>query len=103
MGLELSEKMGRISRIGSNVVASSMTENEQQPRNITCTTFNILAPIYKRLNHEVVLFLLFCTVHLFHIYVDEFLKWVFQISMMFFSGPELPGKRLQRVLVEQEP
>ncbi|KAI4307009.1 hypothetical protein L6164_030244 [Bauhinia variegata] len=28
-----------------------MKENQQQPC-ITCTTFNILAPIYKRLNHE---------------------------------------------------
>ncbi|KAK7275935.1 hypothetical protein RIF29_17062 [Crotalaria pallida] len=43
--------MRRISRIGSHVVASSIQENQQQPC-ITCTTFNILAPIYKRLNHE---------------------------------------------------
>ncbi|KAE9596015.1 putative endonuclease/exonuclease/phosphatase, EF-hand domain pair [Lupinus albus] len=47
------KKMGRISRIGSYAIASSIQENqEQQQTCITCTTFNILAPIYKRLNHE---------------------------------------------------
>ncbi|XP_019454878.1 PREDICTED: uncharacterized calcium-binding protein At1g02270-like isoform X2 [Lupinus angustifolius] len=44
--------MGRISRIGSYAIASSIQENQQQQTCITCTTFNILAPIYKRLNHE---------------------------------------------------
>lgn len=43
---------GRISRIGSYAIASSVRDHHQQPC-ITCTTFNILAPIYKRLNHEV--------------------------------------------------
>lgn len=42
---------GRISRIGSYAIASSVRDHHQQPC-ITCTTFNILAPIYKRLNHE---------------------------------------------------
>ncbi|KAH1061587.1 hypothetical protein AAZX31_02G208100 [Glycine max] len=46
--------MGRISRTKSYAIASSIVqENQQQtPPSITCTTFNILAPIYKRLNHE---------------------------------------------------
>ncbi|KAL2317540.1 hypothetical protein Fmac_031416 [Flemingia macrophylla] len=45
--------MGRISRPASYAVGSSIQENQQQqPPSITCTTFNILAPIYKRLNHE---------------------------------------------------
>ncbi|XP_059667332.1 uncharacterized calcium-binding protein At1g02270 [Cornus florida] len=39
---------GRISRIGSYAIASSITD----PTCISCTTFNILAPIYKRLNEE---------------------------------------------------
>ncbi|KAI5435331.1 hypothetical protein KIW84_021945 [Lathyrus oleraceus] len=30
----------------------AMQENQQQLPCISCTTFNILAPIYKRLNHE---------------------------------------------------
>ncbi|KAG6714420.1 hypothetical protein I3842_05G201700 [Carya illinoinensis] len=44
-------KMGRVSRIGSYAIASSMRDHHQQPC-ITCTTFNILAPIYKRINLE---------------------------------------------------
>ncbi|KAK7372872.1 hypothetical protein VNO80_06262 [Phaseolus coccineus] len=44
--------MGRISRTISCAIASSMQDNQHQPPCITCTTFNILAPIYKRLNHE---------------------------------------------------
>ncbi|TKY56415.1 calcium-binding protein [Spatholobus suberectus] len=44
--------MGRISRTGSYAIASSIQENQQPPPCIACTTFNILAPIYKRLNHE---------------------------------------------------
>uniref|UniRef100_A0A5B6ZND6 Endonuclease/exonuclease/phosphatase domain-containing protein n=1 Tax=Davidia involucrata TaxID=16924 RepID=A0A5B6ZND6_DAVIN len=36
----------RISKIGSYTIASSVTD----PKSISCTTFNILAPIYKRLN-----------------------------------------------------
>ncbi|KAI9102161.1 hypothetical protein K1719_023671 [Acacia pycnantha] len=43
--------MGKVSRIGSYAIASSIKENQRQPC-ITCTTFNILAPIYKRLSHE---------------------------------------------------
>ncbi|XP_057800750.1 uncharacterized calcium-binding protein At1g02270-like [Salvia miltiorrhiza] len=39
---------GRLSRIGSYAIASSIKD----PSSISCTTFNILAPIYKRLNHE---------------------------------------------------
>ncbi|XP_041012727.1 uncharacterized calcium-binding protein At1g02270 isoform X2 [Juglans microcarpa x Juglans regia] len=42
---------GRVSRIGSYAIASSMRDHHQQPC-ITCTTFNILAPIYKRINLE---------------------------------------------------
>ncbi|XP_074282323.1 putative calcium-binding protein At1g02270 [Silene latifolia] len=38
---------GRVSRIGSYAIASSITD-----QCITCTTFNILAPIYKRLDDE---------------------------------------------------
>ncbi|RYR34166.1 hypothetical protein Ahy_A10g048903 isoform A [Arachis hypogaea] len=45
----LAKSMGRITRIGG--FAISRKENQQQPL-ITCTTFNILAPIYKRINHE---------------------------------------------------
>ncbi|XP_061339215.1 uncharacterized calcium-binding protein At1g02270-like [Gastrolobium bilobum] len=43
--------MGRISRTASYAIATSIQENQQQPC-IACTTFNILAPIYKRVNHE---------------------------------------------------
>ncbi|CAL5367828.1 unnamed protein product [Camellia sinensis] len=39
---------GRVSRIGSYAIASSIAD----PTSISCTTFNILAPIYKRLNKE---------------------------------------------------
>ncbi|KAL7003744.1 hypothetical protein U1Q18_004892, partial [Sarracenia purpurea var. burkii] len=39
---------GRISRIGSYGIATSIAD----PTSISCTTFNILAPIYKRLNKE---------------------------------------------------
>ncbi|KAK8513153.1 hypothetical protein V6N13_032403 [Hibiscus sabdariffa] len=42
---------GRVSRIGSYAIASSMKDHPHQPC-ITCTTFNILAPIYKRLSHK---------------------------------------------------
>ncbi|WVY91614.1 hypothetical protein V8G54_037128 [Vigna mungo] len=45
-------EMGRISRTRSYAIASSMQDNQNQPPFVTCTTFNILAPIYKRLNHE---------------------------------------------------
>ncbi|XP_014504866.1 uncharacterized calcium-binding protein At1g02270 isoform X2 [Vigna radiata var. radiata] len=44
--------MGRISRTRSYAIASSMQDNQNQPPFVTCTTFNILAPIYKRLNHQ---------------------------------------------------
>ncbi|KAB1205245.1 hypothetical protein CJ030_MR7G012119 [Morella rubra] len=47
----VSKMKGRISKIGSYAIASSMRDRHQQPC-ITCTTFNILAPIYKRLNRE---------------------------------------------------
>jgi hypothetical protein len=49
---KVNKMKGRISRIGSYAIASSVKDHPQQPC-ITCTTFNILAPIYKRLNHEV--------------------------------------------------
>ncbi|XP_073130489.1 uncharacterized calcium-binding protein At1g02270-like [Henckelia pumila] len=39
---------GRVSRIGSYAIASSITD----PTCVSCTTFNILAPIYKRLNQD---------------------------------------------------
>ena len=39
---------GRVSRIGSYAIASAITD-----QCITCTTFNILAPIYKRLTDKV--------------------------------------------------
>lgn len=39
---------GRVSKIGSYAIASSITD----PTCFSCTTFNILAPIYKRLNGE---------------------------------------------------
>ncbi|XVF51119.1 hypothetical protein PTKIN_Ptkin04bG0159000 [Pterospermum kingtungense] len=41
----------RVSRIGCYAIASSMRDHPHQPC-ITCTTFNILAPIYKRLSHK---------------------------------------------------
>ncbi|EOA13386.1 hypothetical protein CARUB_v10026428mg [Capsella rubella] len=40
---------GRISKIGSYAISSSIRDQHQQPC-ISCTTFNILAPIYKRLS-----------------------------------------------------
>ncbi|KAL6127315.1 hypothetical protein ACLB2K_075356 [Fragaria x ananassa] len=43
---------GRVSRNGSYAIASSMKDGHDQQPCITCTTFNILAPIYKRLSHE---------------------------------------------------
>ncbi|KAI4338062.1 hypothetical protein L6164_016416 [Bauhinia variegata] len=45
------QTMGRIFRIGSYAFASSPKETQQLPC-ISCTTFNILAPIYKRLDEE---------------------------------------------------
>ncbi|XP_073314783.1 uncharacterized calcium-binding protein At1g02270-like isoform X1 [Primulina huaijiensis] len=39
---------GRVSRIWSYAIASSITD----PTCVSCTTFNILAPIYKRLNQD---------------------------------------------------
>ncbi|KAE8725277.1 Ovate family protein 5 [Hibiscus syriacus] len=42
---------GRVSRIGSYAIASSMKDHTHEPC-ITCTTFNILAPTYKRLSHK---------------------------------------------------
>ncbi|KAG9155760.1 hypothetical protein Leryth_004030 [Lithospermum erythrorhizon] len=39
---------GRVSKIGSYAISSAITD----PTCISCTTFNILAPIYKRLCHE---------------------------------------------------
>ncbi|XP_039161408.1 uncharacterized calcium-binding protein At1g02270 isoform X1 [Eucalyptus grandis] len=46
-----SSKMeGRVSRIGSYAIASSV--GDRQHPCITCTTFNILAPIYKRSNRQ---------------------------------------------------
>ncbi|KAH7543702.1 hypothetical protein JRO89_XS15G0002900 [Xanthoceras sorbifolium] len=46
------KRKGRISRIGSYAIASSIRDNNHQQPCITCTTFNILAPIYKRLSNE---------------------------------------------------
>ncbi|XP_022141209.1 uncharacterized calcium-binding protein At1g02270 isoform X2 [Momordica charantia] len=43
---------GRISMIGSYAIASSIKDQHHQRPCITCTTFNILAPIYKRLNQQ---------------------------------------------------
>ncbi|KAL3714415.1 hypothetical protein ACJRO7_006354 [Eucalyptus globulus] len=46
-----SSKMeGRVSRIGSYAISSSV--GDRQHPCITCTTFNILAPIYKRSNRQ---------------------------------------------------
>ncbi|XP_065861479.1 uncharacterized calcium-binding protein At1g02270 isoform X1 [Euphorbia lathyris] len=51
MGKERRIVKGRISRIGSYAISSSMSMRDHRQRPcITCTTFNILAPIYKRLN-----------------------------------------------------
>ncbi|RDY03512.1 putative calcium-binding protein [Mucuna pruriens] len=44
--------MGIISRTNYANASSMQEDQQQQPPCITCTTFNILAPIYKRLNHE---------------------------------------------------
>lgn len=43
----------RVSRIGSYAIASSVKDATC----FSCTTFNILAPIYKRLSHEVYLYM----------------------------------------------
>ncbi|RXH95316.1 hypothetical protein DVH24_025000 [Malus domestica] len=48
----MTKTKGRISRIGSYAIASSKLDGHHQQPCITCTTFNILAPIYKRLNHD---------------------------------------------------
>ncbi|KAL0358824.1 UNVERIFIED_CONTAM: putative calcium-binding protein [Sesamum angustifolium] len=45
---ENSRTIKRVSRIGSYAIASSITD----PTCVSCTTFNILAPIYKRLSQE---------------------------------------------------
>lgn len=50
---------GRISMIGSYAIASSIKDHHHQRPSITCTTFNILAPIYNRLNQQVRSSLLF--------------------------------------------
>ncbi|XP_028067173.1 uncharacterized calcium-binding protein At1g02270-like [Camellia sinensis] len=39
---------GRLSKIGSYAIASSIAD----PSSISCTTFNILAPIYNRLDKD---------------------------------------------------
>jgi len=98
------KSMGRISRFGSFAVASSMKENQQQQPSITCTTFNILAPIYKRINDEVLIF--------FNILNDtnNVNQSPFQKGNLNFhsfcrsmeAGSELPRERLQSVLVGQE-
>ncbi|CBI23107.3 hypothetical protein AAG906_007088 [Vitis piasezkii] len=51
MAREKRMKKGRVSRIGNYAIASSLRDHHHHPC-ISCTTFNILAPIYKRLNHE---------------------------------------------------
>ncbi|GLU12116.1 hypothetical protein SLE2022_288220 [Rubroshorea leprosula] len=45
------KKKGRVTGIGNYSIASSMRDNHRRPC-ITCTTFNILAPIYKRLSPQ---------------------------------------------------
>uniref|UniRef100_A0A7N0TCG6 EF-hand domain-containing protein n=1 Tax=Kalanchoe fedtschenkoi TaxID=63787 RepID=A0A7N0TCG6_KALFE len=44
-------RKGRAPKIGSHAIATSVMDRQQQPC-ISCTTFNILAPIYKRLKHH---------------------------------------------------
>ncbi|CAB4271688.1 unnamed protein product [Prunus armeniaca] len=51
----MTKMKSRVSRIGSYAIASSKRDGHHQQPCITCTTFNILAPIYKRLNHDSVL------------------------------------------------
>lgn len=41
----------QVCKIGTYAIASSIADSSS----ISCTTFNILAPIYKRLNHEVLI------------------------------------------------
>jgi hypothetical protein len=72
---KVNKMKGRISRIGRYAIASSVRDHHQQPC-ITCTTFNILAPIYKRLNHEVP----FCHFH----------AWS-EFSLFDFIFNHLPG------------
>ncbi|CAB4302126.1 unnamed protein product [Prunus armeniaca] len=48
----MTKMKSRVSRIGSYAIASSKRDGHHQQPCITCTTFNILAPIYKRLNHD---------------------------------------------------
>lgn len=83
------KSMGKISRFGGFAVASSK-ENQQQQQHqptITCTTFNILAPIYKRINHEVLLFLTFSMMAT--ILINHRFKRVMSIFNFFF----LPWKQ----------
>lgn len=96
-------KGGRISRIGSYAISSSVCDDLHHPC-ITCTTFNILAPIYKRLNHAVGFF--FFRVSFVETGADcdcDFYFCVFGLECMNGSGSELSRERLQGVLDEEEP
>ena len=92
---------GRISMIGSYAIASSIKDHHHQRPSITCTTFNILAPIYKRLSQQV-RFLLSFSFSIFHlpsiirILTDP---WMDGCK----TGSQLPRKRLQDILASQKP
>lgn len=61
-------KGGRVSRIGRYAIASSITD----PTCFSCTTFNILAPIYKRLDQEVLAYVPFIYILIFIHRSDRF-------------------------------
>lgn len=99
---------GRVSRIGSYAIASSITD----PACVSCTTFNILAPIYKRLNHEVnVRMHMYIYTIRFHIGIYVYPSiwcwyWFMFVNFWAFwgrAGFESQRKRCERLLVEQEP
>lgn len=86
--------MGRIS---IPRFASFALPSRQQPL-ITCTTFNILAPIYKRIDQKVIYFFYTCIYDLFSL-CDELILFqkknvfvIYSLSFSLFVGCELPRK-----------
>lgn len=78
--------MGRMLR------TQSYAMQENQLPCISCTTFNILAPIYKRLNKEV----------LFFFFLVQNLKFVFFFSYVVFSYVVLVGLKQDESCRESE-
>lgn len=98
-GNETNVLNGTISRTSNGLFSPTMTEEPS----ISCTTFNILAPIYKRLDHQVETLDIIINSNSF-IYHDVkfFLFLFFLFSCGCETEPEYPGKRFQGILVHQE-